>query len=204
MVKINESVYSRKEPIMSKTTENDYQAKIVWKYLLFFAIACFAGQGVRMGLFTLWGTSTVPEFWTYVGVAILIIGIADSAIEEYMGLPFFYGQSQRSGSNANSFVVCAIGIAVIAKNFLETIAIMIVVAIVLGAERFLIGKQRVEKINRYIGKEGIAETNIDYKGKGKFGSESVKVRVKKDNISAGTPIRIEEIDGFNLIVKKLL
>lgn len=75
----------------------------------------------------------------YVGIVFAVLGIIFVFVERKGNFPFFYGKSQRSGSNANSSVLLGIGFALIAKTWMLAIILSVVGAIIEVAIRSLLG-----------------------------------------------------------------
>lgn len=70
---------------------------------------------IRLTKSTLVGSYSEPFPWAnQVGIGLMVFSLIVFVLERYSDKPFFYGFSQRGGSNANSFVVCAVGL-----NFLH-------------------------------------------------------------------------------------
>lgn len=146
----------------------------------------------------------IPGFtvWRF-GIFFLAYGIFWSILEKIDDLPFFYGVSQSGGSNMNSSVLCAIGITGLSTRLNFFILLLIVLMIMLG-ERYYIDNLRNHKEQRYLFSEGMAKTDIDYKGKAQIGDKLLKVRIRKHAIKAGTPIVVVGIEGFMLVVEPLI
>lgn len=189
---------------MTRGNDLKYKAKWDWKMTLLLGVSCLVLQGCKIAVESQKWLIFNSKWWIYAGIAVLIIGIIDTVIEAYMGLGLFYGKSQSSGgSNANSGVICALGIVLIAKNFISNICLMVVICLIVGALRYFILSKQCEKGNRYVGKVGIAKSDINYKGQGKFDEETLSVRITHDKVKKGDVIKIEEIDGFHLIVERI-
>lgn len=179
-----------------------YRPNLDWKAFVFLIVASAVLFGLRYFVVSFRGISDegAKILWL-VGIAFLVVGIIDTIIEAKMDLPFFYGKSQRGGANANSYFMCAVGIACLADNLLRFILYTSTVTVVVAAERYAVEEMRCRKKEKYIGLKGIAATDIDYKGKGYFGDQILKVRVTDKAIRKGESICITDIDGFNIIVK---
>lgn len=66
----------------------------------------------------------------YIGLFLVVVGLIYFIIERLSGLPFFYGRSQRGGSNVNSFAILAIGIAFLNMD-IKTALIVLVSMVIL-------------------------------------------------------------------------
>ena len=75
----------------------------------------------------------------YVGLVFTILGVVYTFMERKMGLPFFYGRSQSGGSNANSYVVLGIGLALVAKT---TVTAMVLAVLATAIRYFIANKNR--------------------------------------------------------------
>lgn len=179
-----------------------YEPHIDWRPYVFLFIASLFLFGFRC--FVLSAdilTADGMKILTAVGALFLIVGILDTLVEARMDLPFFYGKNQGGGSNANSYFVCAVGIACLADSILRYFIYMAATTAVIAAERYGVEELRCRKKEKYIGMTGIAESDIDYKGIGNFGGQLLKIRVTDKAIEKGMPICITDVDGFHLIVR---
>ena len=77
----------------------------------------------------------------YVGLVFTILGVVYTFMERKMGLPFFYGRSQSGGSNANSYVVLGIGLALVAKTTVTAMVLAILGAVLATAIRYFIANK---------------------------------------------------------------
>ena len=62
---------------------------------------------------------------------------------------------------------------------------------------------RPAKYDRYLGKEGVAFTNLRPAGKGLFGEERLNIMTEGDFIDQGDPIRIIRVEGSKIFVQKI-
>lgn len=85
------------------------------------------------------------ESFVYVGIGIFILGLIYTIMETKMQLPYFYGRSQRGGSNANSFVVMGIGSGLIGSSIASAVVITLVLIAVAIAIRMFMDKRYKEK-----------------------------------------------------------
>lgn len=77
----------------------------------------------------------------YVGLVFTILGVVYTFMERKMGLPFFYGRSQSGGSNANSYVVLGIGLALVAKTTVTAMVLVVLGAVLATAIRYFIANK---------------------------------------------------------------
>lgn len=191
-----------------------HRLKIDWKTAVGIAGFSLLGYYGIILLRLMWFTEEVRydadvipggiKFWM-LGAFCLVFAIFWSAVEKYDDLPFFYGYAQSGGSNINSAGVCAIGISLmVSETFWQHLILVLIMEIVMLSERYYIDTLRNRKEQRYLFCEGMAKTNIDYKGKAKIGDEFVKVRIRKHAIQAGTPVIVVGIQGFMLVVEPLI
>ncbi len=71
----------------------------------------------------------------YIGGFLCAVGVLCFLYERWNSLPFFYGRCQQGGSNANSFVVLAVGIVCFRTNvvtFMVLLAVAIVFMVIAG------------------------------------------------------------------------
>jgi hypothetical protein len=137
-----------------------------------------------------------------IGIVLSVYALIWMGVEKYFDLPFFYGRSQRGGSNANGIFICSLGIVMMSHFFLQTIILICIFASIISIERYIIESKRIEKKQKFLRKQGIASEDFDYKGKGVFNSAIKRVYSQHESIKKGDSLIIFRIDGFNLIVKK--
>lgn len=148
-------------------------------------------------------TSIAPiDIVKILGILFSIYGLICLGMEKYLDLPFFYGKSQRGGSNANGIFVCSLGIAMMSHSILQTIIFICIFAPIIAIERAFIEQKRIKKEKKFLWQEGIASEDFNYKGKGLFNNTVQTVYSQKESIKKGDPLTVVGIDGFNLIVKK--
>ncbi|NFD76579.1 hypothetical protein FC826_04565 [Clostridium botulinum] len=123
-------------------------------------------------------------------------------IEKYSDLPFFYGKSQRGGSNANGVFICSLAIVMMSHSLLQTIILLLIFAPIIAIERSIIESKRIKKEQKFLWQQGIAYEDFNYKGKAIFNNFPQKVYSQNEPIKKGDSIIITKIDGFNLIVEK--
>ena len=86
--------------------------------VLTFGVGVFAllSLVIRLGKIYFWGEFLDPFPWAnQLGIGLIVFSALIFAFERLSNKPFFYGSSQRGGSNTNSFIISAIGL-----NFLTT------------------------------------------------------------------------------------
>ncbi|EJO5347268.1 NfeD family protein [Clostridium botulinum] len=137
------------------------------------------------------------------GIFLLLYGVIWLAVEKYSDLPFFYGRSQRGGSNANGTFVCSLGIVMISHSLLQTIILLCIFVPIVAIERAIIEKKRIKREQKFLWQQGIACEDFNYKGKGLFNNTNKKVYCKNELIQKGDPIMVVDMNGFDLIVKKI-
>ena len=137
------------------------------------------------------------------GIFLSIYAVIWVGVEKYSDLPFFYGGSQRGGSNANAVFICSLGIVMMSHSFLQTIILICVFASIISIERYIIESKRIKKEQKFLGQQGIASKDFSYKGSGLFNNTIKTVYTQKESIKKGDQLIIVLIDGFNLIVKKV-
>ena len=64
-------------------------------------------------------------WFNILGIVFIALALLFFIIERRSNLPFFYGASQRGGSNANSFIVAAIGLNFLSLNNVQFIIYML-------------------------------------------------------------------------------
>lgn len=136
------------------------------------------------------------------GIFLLVYGVIWIAVEKYLDFPFFYGRSQRGGSNANAVFICSLGIVMTAHSFLQTIIFICIFAPIIAIERFIIESKRTQKEQKFLWQQGTASEDFTYKGKALFNNAMQTVYSQHESVKNGDPLIIVRIDGFNLIVKK--
>ncbi len=69
----------------------------------------------------------------YIGIGIFLLGFVYLIYEVRKNLPFFYGRSQRGGSNANSYFIIGLGLGIVAKDLsVSFFALSILVTIIVS------------------------------------------------------------------------
>jgi len=136
------------------------------------------------------------------GIFLSVYAVIWIAVEKYLDLPFFYGRSQRGGSNANGVFICSLGIVLMSHSFLHTTILLFVFAPIIIVERYIVESKRVEKEQKFLWQKGIAADDFNYKGTGLFNNDVKTVYSECGPIEKGSPITIVRIDGFSLVVKK--
>lgn len=77
----------------------------------------------------------------YVGLAFIVYGLIIILVEKKSGLPFFYGRSQRGGSNANGAFIIGLGSAMFSHNLLRGMIVSLVLSVLVLLERYFAGQQ---------------------------------------------------------------
>ncbi len=148
-------------------------------------------------------TSIAPiDILRILGIFFSAYGLIWLGIEKYSDCPFFYGRSQRGGSNANGVFICSLGFVMISHSFLQTIILICIFAPIIAIERAIIESKRIKKEQKFLWQQGIASEDFNYKGIGIFNNTLQKVYSQNESIKKGDPLIITSIDGFSLIVKK--
>lgn len=149
------------------------------------------------------------DFTTFAPIDILQIsgaffcfyGIIVISYERYLDLPFFYGRSQRGGSNANGVTIGAIGVAMVAHSISEGIILIFVFNVVIISACIYMERKRARKEKKYLWEIGIVSDDFTYKGKAIFKGEPVTVFTLGESIKTGAEVIIVGINGFQLIVE---
>ncbi|WP_343758099.1 NfeD family protein [Clostridium oceanicum] len=136
------------------------------------------------------------------GIFASIYGFIWLGIEKYSDLPFFYGRSQRGGSNANGTFILALGIIMISHSFIQTIILLCILTPLVAIERKFIENKRIKKEEQFLLKSGVASKDFNYKGKAFIGDREKTVYSKNGIIKKGDPLTIVAIKGFDMIVEK--
>lgn len=91
----------------------------------------------------------------------------------------------------------------IAHDFREAAVLIItMISINVVIRNFIIHK-RSQKEQKFLWQVGIAENNITFKGKVKFGDKTEKVQLKERAVKMGDKVMVVGIDGFTLIVESV-
>lgn len=136
------------------------------------------------------------------GICLAASSVIWMGVEKYLDLPFFYGRSQHGGSNANGVFICSLGIVMMSHSLLQTIILICIFASIISFERYIIESKIIGKEQKFLGLQGIASEDFNYKGTGLFNNAIKTVYSQHESIKKGDPLIIVRIDGFNLIVKK--
>ena len=139
-----------------------------------------------------------------IGIFFIICGLIFAAIERFMGLPFFYSIDQRNGV-LNGFVCIVVGVILSASNINQGIFIGLVALAICVLEQVLILKFLKNKEVKFMGKEGIAVTDIKSKCKGyvNFNGQQEKVISENKNIAKDTKVIVSKLVGSKLVVKEV-
>lgn len=169
-------------------------------FVLFDAYALYFES--EMGFF-----ADVPLYITNaIGGFFVGIGFLWSAVEKWNDMATFYawGKNWNGGGLTNSGVFLAISIFFIGrpKWLIQTIIFLFSLAILQMVERGVIQVHRQKWEQQILWEIGTAETDIlPYKGKATICGKSRKVETKKgDEIPAGAPIMVIELDGMKPVV----
>ena len=65
------------------------------------------------------------------------------------------------------------------------------------------GYSSTQDYNEYIGREGVASTNLRPSGIGEFGSLRLDVVAKGEFIQKDSPIKVTAVEGFRIMVEKI-
>lgn len=136
------------------------------------------------------------------GIFLSVYAVIWIGVEKHSDLPFFYGKSQRGGSNANAVFICSLGIVMMSHSLLQTIIMICIFASIISIERYVIESKRIKKEQKFLWQQGIASEDFTYKGTGLFNNVIKTVYTQHESIKKGDPLIIVHVDGFNLIVKK--
>lgn len=158
--------------------------------------------GNEMGI-----NGNVPAVITNViGSFLVCVGLIWSAVEKWTDTPTFYawGKNWNGGGVMNSGVFLALGVFFVGRSefMLQMVYFLLMLAVLQLIERGLIEVYRQRREDHLLWVIGIAETDIlPYKGKATICGKSRKVETKKgDEIPAGAPVMVIELDGMKPVV----
>ena len=147
--------------------------------------------------------STMEMLRVCVGIFFVIYGYVMSIIERYMGMPLIGLKEQPTGI-INGFVATLGGVLLIStstqKFFLWGLP-LILIRVILQA---IVLAHLKKKVRHFIGKEGMATTDIKRKCNGfaDFNGKKTKVYAEMD-IQAGEMVYVSDVEGNIIKVKKL-
>lgn len=76
-------------------------------------------------------TGATDKVQLIIGLILVLVSLGYLFYETKQGLPFFYGQSQSAGSNANGSIVAGVGIGILATSFVKFLGAYILVVLYL-------------------------------------------------------------------------
>ena len=139
------------------------------------------------------------------GVCLILIALMLAMIEKYPGGPMLPAWSQWEiplvkvlGAFVGSVVVM-----MIAGHFLPRTSLfhrMELTAATSAADGYTTASNEAKSL---LGATGVADTNLRPSGKGRFGDQLVDVVTEGDLIERGTPIKIMQVHGARIVVKRV-
>ncbi len=143
----------------------------------------------------------------YVGGAVLIYGFILCAWEKHndMGIAWVYGKNWSGGIGAmnNSGFILAVGVAFMAPSVERGVWIALAVAAVLIILRSYVQMLNNKREIELLWEIGVADTVINYKGKGTFCGKQMKIKTNEEDIQPETPIMIVFFEGAKPVVARV-
>ncbi len=150
----------------------------------------------------------IPEFiLEYTGGALLIYGFILSAWEKHNDLELYYVHAKDWGSAGagamnNSGFILSIGVALMASSMERGVWIALSAAVAQIVLRSYIQMLNNKRETELLWEIGVADTIINYKGKGTFRGKQRKIKTNEEEIQPGTPIIIIFFDGAKPVVAR--
>lgn len=184
-----------------KNMNKIYRKKVDWNMMLFFLIISAIAFIIRR--ITVNGLLEIQPILNYAAIAIAAVGFGICAMEKYFDMPLFYAWAENwnGGGITNSGLILGVSMFFMGYKTKAAAIWLIVLAVIMTAERYLIASARDRKEHKLLWEIGTAETEISYRGKGII--KGKRLRVKSDNnvvISKGDNIMVISLDGFTPIV----
>lgn len=147
----------------------------------------------------------IPE---YVGRALLIYGFLLSAWEKHNDLELYYVHGKDWGGAGigamnNSGFLLAVGVMFMAHSMKRGVWITLIVAAAQIVLRSYIQMLNGKRETEFLWEIGVADTAVNYKGKGTFRGKQIKIKTNEDEIQEGTPIMIVKFEGAKPVVARV-
>lgn len=143
----------------------------------------------------------------YTGGIILIYGFILSAWEKHhdTGIAWVYGKNWSGGIGAmnNSGFILAVGVTLMAHSMERGVWIALAVAAGLIVLRSYIQMLNNKREVELLWEIGVADTVINYKGKGTFRGKQMKIKTEEEEIQPESPIMIVCFDGAKPVVVRM-
>ena len=137
------------------------------------------------------------------GIFMCLYAIVVYIVERRSHLPFWYGRCQSAGSNANAVFEAAIGTSLLRLSPAVTAAIAMIFIIIFTIVSNITTKHREEIKQRYVGHIGRTVDDLKLKGKVDFGGEVLHA-LGREVIPKDTEVKAVDIDGYNIVVERLI
>ena len=137
------------------------------------------------------------------GIFMCLYAIVVYIVERRSHLPFWYGRCQSAGSNANAVFEAAIGTSLLRLSPAVTAVIAMIFIILFTIVSNITAKHREEIKQRYVGHIGRTVDDLKLKGKVDFGGEVLHA-LGREVIPKDTEVKAVDIDGYNIIVERLI
>ena len=137
------------------------------------------------------------------GIFMCLYAIVVYIVERRSHLPFWYGRCQSAGSNANAVFEAAIGTSLLRLSPAVTAVIAMIFIILFTIVSNITAKHREEIKQRYVGHIGRTVDDLKLKGKVDFGGEVLHA-LGREVIPKDTEVKAVDIDGYNIVVEKLI
>lgn len=173
------------------------EVKNILIYVLFSSLGYVAMWGfVQSGLFK---DDVVATMLSAAGYLLILYGILSGTFGN-VTFPF---KNQFGGYAFNSYVVCAFGTSLVARDYIQWIIWTIILGVIVCVERAFSKKKQRKKAEKFIWKTGEVVSDIDHKGTIKIDGEIQKARNSKDSLKCGTKVVVVNVDATHLIVEKV-
>ena len=137
------------------------------------------------------------------GIFMCLYAIVVYIVERRSHLPFWYGRCQSAGSNANAVFEAAIGTSLLRLSPAVTAVIAMIFIIIFTIVSNITTKHREEIKQRYVGNIGRTVDDLKLKGKVDFGGEVLHA-LGREVIPKDTEVKAVDIDGYNIVVERLI
>ena len=128
------------------------------------------------------------------GIFMCLYAIVVYIVERRNNLPFWYGRCQSAGSNANAVFEAAIGTSLLRLSPAVTVVIAMLFSIIFTIVSNITTRHR--EVGRTL-------DDLELKGKVDFGGEVLHA-LGREVIPKDTEVKVVDVDGYNIVVERLI
>ena len=184
-----------------ETQYTPHTPKVDYAYMILFFLITMGFQACK----EVTKMDLTMDILVKIGLVLVAFGIVNALYEKYKSFGLMTRENRNNIPAINSCIPCPIGIVLVADGFVMSIGITVAVLAVIGVGRYLLDKKRCDKFQHYIGKKGVAETEITYINGGKMNvsqNEIIDVTVVDGMVKKGLKVEVIGLLGFKPAVEK--